>query len=96
MTWLRAWWARVVDLIAWWTCFVEWRRQRAVAHFLSDSNDAMLVLAAERLGRELSDAEHEDLPRLYVQWLDADDARLLALSDRPVRTIHLFLSELWP
>lgn len=80
-----------------WQRFRAWRCERLMRRLVYTSAETMLVLAARRLGRKLSAAEAEDLPRWYGAWLCADNARILALvHERPTRVIHLFLSELLP
>lgn len=84
-------------LISVWRRFQRWRFNRDVSNFVYMSAETMLTMAADRLGRELTKQERDDLPAIYGKWLvEEGETRLNMLLDRPVRTLHLFCSHMWP
>jgi hypothetical protein len=77
-----------------WRRFQEWRSDRLITRCVYAGAEAMLDLAARQFSEQLTDAEKDALVASYGQWLTSGgDDRLNAFIDEPVRTIHLFLSE---
>lgn len=85
-----------MPLKRWWKRWQTWRFERLTQRVVYQSADVMLVMAAQRLGHDLTAVEREALRSQYGAWLCADERRLRYLIEQPTWTVQRFLFEALP
>lgn len=73
--------------------FRAWRRRRLEQRLCKSAVLAVLSLAEQRLGRELTQDENSMLAWRFAKWMEDEPSRVTHLLDAPTRTLQLFLSE---